>query len=288
MAKQTVAALVAGIAASLSVSTAFAQTEITWWHAMGGELGTKLEEIVAGYNASQSTYKVTPVFKGTYPETMTAAIAAFRAGEQPDIVQVFEVGTGTMMAAEGAIYPVYQLMADTGQAFDPSAFLPAVVGYYTDTDGNMLSMPFNSSTPVLYYNKTVFEKAGLDPNAPPATWEDVEAYSKKIIESGAATCGFTTGWISLDPDREPLGLAQPADRHAGERFWRSRDRAHRQWSAAGQALDQPQALARRGHLPVRRATGRQRRAAEVLCAGMRHVHELLGVARGRPQQLQGL
>jgi len=101
-----------------------------------------------------------------------------------------------MMAAKGAVYPVYELMKDTGTAFDPKAFLSAVVGYYTDADGNMLSMPFNSSTPILYYNKDVFQKAGLDPEQPPKTWEDVEAYSKKIMSSGAAKCGFTTGWIS--------------------------------------------------------------------------------------------
>ena len=179
-----------------SVSAVSAQTEIQWWHAMGGELGQKLEAIVAGYNASQSDYKVTPSFKGTYAETMTAAIAAFRAKEQPAIVQVFEVGTGTMMAAKGAVYPVYQLMADMGEPFDPAGFLPAVVGYYTDTEGNMLSMPFNSSTPILYYNKDVFAKAGLDRETPPKTWEEVEAFSKKIMETGAAPCGFTTGWIS--------------------------------------------------------------------------------------------
>ncbi|MBZ8132033.1 sn-glycerol-3-phosphate ABC transporter substrate-binding protein UgpB [Afifella sp. IM 167] len=183
-------------AATLLSSAAFAATEIQWWHAMGGELGAKLEEIVAGYNASQDEYKVVPVYKGTYPETMTAAITAFRAGEQPAIVQVFEVGTGTMMAARGAVYPVYQLMKDAGADFDQKAFLPAVVGYYTDTDGNMLSMPFNSSTPILYYNKDVFEKAGLDPEKAPETWSDVEEFSKKIIDSGAAKCGFTTGWIS--------------------------------------------------------------------------------------------
>lgn len=182
--------------AILAGSAAQAQTEIQWWHAMGGELGQKLEEIVANYNASQSEYVVVPTYKGTYPETMTAAIAAFRAGEQPAIVQVFEVGTGTMMAAEGATYPVYQLMADMGEAFDPAAFLPAVVGYYTDTEGNMLSMPFNSSTPVLYYNKDAFEAAGLDPNAPPETWEQVEEYSRQIMEAGAAPCGFTSAWIS--------------------------------------------------------------------------------------------
>lgn len=188
--------LIAGLALTFLSGSAFAATEITWWHAMGGELGKKLDEIVAKYNASQDEYKVTAVYKGSYPETMTAAIAAFRAKQQPDIVQVFEVGTGTMMAAKGAVYPVYQLMKDTGAAFDPKAFLSAVVGYYTDADGNMLSMPFNSSTPILYYNKDVFQKAGLDPEQPPKTWEDVESYSKKIMSSGAAKCGFTTGWIS--------------------------------------------------------------------------------------------
>lgn len=188
--------LAASLMLTASATSALAATEVSWWHAMGGELGTKLEEIVAGYNASQADYHVTPVYKGSYAETMTAAIAAFRAGEQPDIVQVFEVGTGTMMAAKGAIYPVYQLMADTGTEFDPSGYLPAVVGYYTDTEGHMLSMPFNSSTPILYYNKDVFKKAGLDPEVAPKTWEEVEAFSKTIMETGAAKCGFTTGWIS--------------------------------------------------------------------------------------------
>ncbi|WP_295047711.1 sn-glycerol-3-phosphate ABC transporter substrate-binding protein UgpB [uncultured Paracoccus sp.] len=179
-----------------SLSAAQAQTEIQWWHAMGGELGAKLEDITKGFNDSQDEYTIVPSYKGTYPETMTAAIAAFRAQQQPAIVQVFEVGTGTMMAAKGAIVPVHQLMTDNDVAFDPNAFLPAVVGYYTDTDGNMLSMPFNSSTPILYYNKDVFEKAGLDRDTPPKTWAEVVEFSNKIKESGAATCGFTTGWIS--------------------------------------------------------------------------------------------
>lgn len=104
MHRSTVAA---AVALAVSTTLASAQTEIQWWHAMGGELGAKLEEIVTGYNESQSDYRVIPSYKGTYPETMTAAIAAFRAREQPAIVQVFEVGTGTMMAAEGAVYPVY-------------------------------------------------------------------------------------------------------------------------------------------------------------------------------------
>lgn len=194
MTLKTTAAL--GLAASLMAGAASAQTQIDWWHAMGGELGETLDGIVADFNASQPDYAVVATYRGTYTETMTAAIAAFRAGEQPDIVQVFEVGTGTMMNAAGAIIPVYELMANTGAEFDPSAFLPAVVGYYTDPEGNMLSMPFNSSTPILYYNRNVFEAAGLDPDVAPATWGELEAFSRQIMESGAAECGFTTGWIS--------------------------------------------------------------------------------------------
>ncbi len=201
MTKTMLKAIAAAVLIAAYGTVANAATEITWWHAMGGELGKKLDEIVAKYNDSQTAFHVTASYKGNYAETMTAAIAAFRAHQQPDIVQVFEVGTGTMMAAKGAVYPVYKLMKDTGTPFDPAAFLQAVVGYYTDTDGNMLSMPFNSSTPILYYNKDVFKKAGLDPETPPKTWEDLEAYSKKIIDSGAAKCGFTTrwaGWIQLE------------------------------------------------------------------------------------------
>jgi sn-glycerol 3-phosphate transport system substrate-binding protein len=177
-------------------TVASAQTTVTWWHAMGGELGEKLEAVAEAFNETQDDYRVIPSYRGNYAETMTGAIAAFRAGEQPHIVQVFEVGTGTMMAAEGAIYPIYQLMADTGKEFNPEAYLPTVVGYYTDPQGNMLSFPFNSSTPILYYNKEIFEEAGLDPEQPPVTWADVENYSQQILDSGAANCGFTTRWPS--------------------------------------------------------------------------------------------
>ncbi|HEV7276243.1 MAG TPA: sn-glycerol-3-phosphate ABC transporter substrate-binding protein UgpB [Devosiaceae bacterium] len=206
----------AALTAILSTSVSHAQTEIDWWHSMGGELGTKLEAIVAGFNTSQTEYAVTPVYRGEYEESMVGTIAAFRANEQPVLVQVYEVGTGTMMAAQGAVYPVYELMADTGQEFDPQAFLPAVVGYYTDTEGNMLSMPFNSSTPILYYNKAAFEEAGLDPETPPKTWAEVEEFSNKILESGAAECGFSMGyaasWIGIENfsawHNQPLGTLE--------------------------------------------------------------------------------
>ncbi|MEZ5856503.1 MAG: sn-glycerol-3-phosphate ABC transporter substrate-binding protein UgpB [Hyphomicrobiaceae bacterium] len=186
-------AVAAGYVAS--AGAAHAVTEIQWWHAMGGKLGEKVNAIAKGFNDSQKDYKVTPVYKGNYTETMTGAIAAFRAKKQPHIVQVFEVGTASMMAAKGAIYPVYQLMADNKIPFDPKDYLSAVTGYYSDSNGNMLSMPFNSSTPVLYYNKTLFKKAGLDPETPPKTWPELESFAKKLQASGVK-CGFTTGWQS--------------------------------------------------------------------------------------------
>ena len=87
-----------------------------------------VNKIAADYNAAQPDYKIVPVYKGSYPETMTAAIAAFRAGDAPGIVQMFEVGTATMMAAKGAVKPVYELMKESGLPFDPNAFVPAVKG----------------------------------------------------------------------------------------------------------------------------------------------------------------
>lgn len=196
MLKTVLASGVAAATLMAATGTAMAQVEAQWWHAMGGELGQKLEAVAEDFNATQSDYRIVPVYKGTYPETLTAAIAAFRANEQPAIVQVFEVGTGTMMAAEGAVYPVYQLMADYNKPFDPADYLSSVVGYYSDTNGNILSLPFNSSTPIMYYNKDVFAAAGLDPETPPATWAEMEAAMNQIVSSGAAPCGMTTAWIS--------------------------------------------------------------------------------------------
>jgi len=172
---------------------ASAQTEIQFWHAMGGQLGEAVNALVEGFNKEQKEFKVNPVYKGSYTETMTGAIAAFRAKQQPHIVQVFEVGTATMMAAKGAVYPVWKLMQDAGEPFDPAAYLGAVTGYYSTPDGKLLSMPFNSSTPVFYWNKAAFQKAGLDPNKPPKTWPEVEDYAKKLLSAGYQ-CGFSTQW----------------------------------------------------------------------------------------------
>jgi sn-glycerol 3-phosphate transport system substrate-binding protein len=187
--------LALAIACAFGAGSAQAATEIQWWHSMTGALGDSLNNIANKFNASQSEYKVVTVFKGGYDESMTAAIAAFRSGKAPHILQVFEVGTATMMAGRKAIKPVYEVMAQAGEKFDPKSYMPAVTSYYSDTQGRMLSMPFNSSTPVFLYNKDAFKKAGLDPNKPPKTWDEVEQYALKLKDAGIA-CSLTTSWQS--------------------------------------------------------------------------------------------
>lgn len=189
-----VALLLAGGLPGQSVAQAPGRVQIEFWHGLSRPLGDVLEEVAANFNASQTKYKVNAIFKGTYPETMVAAIAAFRAGNPPHIVQMFEVGTATMMAAGGAIKPVYQLMKDAGVPFDPRNYLPAVRGYYSTGDGRMMSMPFNSSTTIMWYNKDAFRKAGLDPQKPPKTWPELRAAAQKIRAANAAPCAYTTGW----------------------------------------------------------------------------------------------
>jgi len=183
--KPTILAAFAAALAAIPGLAVADPIELQWWHAMTAVNGERIAKIAADFNAAQSDYKVQPVFKGSYAETMTAAIAAFRAGNPPDIVQVFEVGTATMMAAKGAIKPVYQLMADAGEKFDPASYLPAVTAYYSTADGKMLSFPFNSSTPVVYWNRDAFTKAGIDPEKPPKTWPETFEIAKKLRAGGA-------------------------------------------------------------------------------------------------------
>lgn len=172
-----------------------AATEIQFWHSMEGALGDRVNEVVEKFNTSQPNYVVKPSYKGNYGESMNAGIAAFRAGTAPDILQVFEVGTATMMYAKGAIQPIQEMSEKVGNPIDPKDFLGAVGGYYSSSDGKLVSMPFNSSTAVLYYNKDAFKKAGLDAENPPKTWEEVSVAAQKIRDAGYE-CGYTTSWPS--------------------------------------------------------------------------------------------
>ena len=186
------AALVAWLAAPVASAE---PVELQWWHAMTSVNADRVNKIAADFNASQAGYKIVPVFKGSYAETMNAGVAAYRAGNAPHIIQIFEVGTATMMAAKGAVKPVYQLMAEAGEPFDQNAYLPAVTAYYSTADGKMLSFPFNSSTAITYWNKDAFKKAGLDPDKAPQTWPETLAIAQKLRAAGVP-CGLTAAWIS--------------------------------------------------------------------------------------------
>ena len=261
---------------------ALAQTEISLWHAMAGANNEVIDKIASDFNASQSDYKVMPVFKGTYPETLNAGIAAFRAGQAPDIMQVFDVGTGVMMAAEGAIKPVAEVMTEAGLDFDQSQYLPGIVAYYSTPDGTMLSFPYNSSSPILYFNKDIFEKAGLDANDPPKTWNEVWAAARRRSRSsGAAPCGYTSAWLTwihlenfaawnnVPYGTNENGLAGP------------RGRAPDQRADLRQPLPGDRRPRQGRHLQVRRP--HLRGEADLPRRRMRHLHRLLGRHRRHHQ-----
>ncbi len=182
MSKKTFAMRLLATVAMSSVSvSAFAATDIAWWHAMGGRLGEVVNEISEKYNASQDVCNLTPVYKGTYEETLTAGIAAFRAGEQPNILQVFDAGAATIIGAKGAVVPAQDLLTDAGVPFDINDYIAGVRYFYADSDGKMIGMPFNSSTPILYINEDAMKKAGVEA---PKTWEEFEVIAPKLKEAG--------------------------------------------------------------------------------------------------------
>ncbi len=183
-------------AAALALSFALparAQTEIQWWHSMTAVNNEWVNDLAKQFNESQKEFKVIPTYKGSYTDSFTAAIAAYRAGQAPHILQVFEVGTATMMASKGATVPVGKVMKDAGYKFDPAAYIPAVAGYYTAPNGQMLSFPFNSSTTVFYVNKDAFKAAGIDTTKLPATWSDVALAAGKLKAAGHK-CPLTIAW----------------------------------------------------------------------------------------------
>src|SRR6478735_8497698 len=187
------AAAATAVTLALGATPSLAATEIQWWHAMTGANNDVIVKLATDFNASQSDYKVIPTYKGNYPDTMNAGIAAFRAGNAPHIMQVFEVGTATMMAATGAVKPVYKLMADAGEKFDPKIYLPAITGYYSTSKGEMLSFPFNSSSTVMWVNLDELKKANVEI---PKTWPETFEAAKKLKATGHDTCGFSGSWVT--------------------------------------------------------------------------------------------
>jgi len=193
LAKGAFALTTAGIAVGRQAIAQGVPVDIQFWHGLTQPLGGMLEQIATDFNNSQQRYRVNATYRGGYAETMVAAIAAFRANNAPNIVQMFEVGTATMMAATRATKPLWELLQQTGVNINFDDVLPAVRGYYSLPDGRMASMPFNSSTAVAFYNKDMFRKADLDPEAFPKTWPAVADAARKLKAAGIAT-PMTTSW----------------------------------------------------------------------------------------------
>lgn len=188
--------LLTATASGVFSASTLAATEITWWHAMGGQLGETVNQLATDFNASQNDYKLTPVYKGSYTETLTAGIAAFRAGQAPNILQVFDAGAATIMSSKGVAKPVQDLMIESGYPFTAQDYIAGVRNFYADNTGKMVGMPFNSSTPVLYYNKDML--ASVNAQAP-QTYEQLEQVAAKLAEKGQA--GFAqslTPWIMFE------------------------------------------------------------------------------------------
>jgi sn-glycerol 3-phosphate transport system substrate-binding protein len=183
-------------AAAIAAPASRAATEIQFWHAMDGALGEQLKVIVTRFNGAQKDYVVVPVYKGSYDETLAAGMAASLAGKGPHVLQVYEVGTANMMSARNAVKPVYQLMREAGEQFDSRAFVPAVASFYSDAKGNLQSLPFNSSTPVLYVNRSLLKQSGVKPEAQLNTWYQLQEVLLEVREKFPESCGLTTTWPS--------------------------------------------------------------------------------------------
>ncbi len=171
----------AALALVFSATTSLAATDITWWHGMSGKNGDVINEVVKKFNASQTSCNLTPISKGTYEEVLAAGIAAFRSGEQPNILQVFDAGAATIINAKGAVIPAEDLINKAGYTFDREAFIPGIRYLYADASGKFVGMPFNSSAPIMYINDAALKKAGVEA---PKTWEEFEAEAPKLKAAG--------------------------------------------------------------------------------------------------------
>lgn len=154
-------------------------TRIAYWHSMAGDIGGKsIPKLADDFNASQESCFVEPTYQGSYDDSLNKLRAGLQSNDIPAVIQLFDIATRLMVDLKVAT-PVQDFMDAEG--FDTSDFEPNVLAYYT-IEGTQYSMPFNTSTPLLYYNKDMFEAAGLDPEVAPRTFDDVAAYAEKLTQ----------------------------------------------------------------------------------------------------------
>lgn len=187
------ASIVIGVFAATVSTAVSAATELQLWHAMEGVPAEALQQLTSRFNESQKVWQVVPVYQGDYQKTLAAGMAAARAGKAPHLLQVYEVGTADMMAERSFYKPLYQLAAETRVPVDKENYLPPAAAFFSDAAGRLLALPFNSSTPVMYYNRDAFIKAGLDPDKPPKTWYELQPALIKL-QAAEIDCPYTTSW----------------------------------------------------------------------------------------------
>jgi len=156
--------------------------KISWWFGLGGVLGKAIETLTEQYNDSQGEIYVEAIYQGNYDDTLNKYKAGLPGKQTPNLLQVYDVGLRFMLDSKSA-EPI-QTLIDASK-FDTSNFEPALLNYYS-IDKKLVGMPFNSSTPLLYYNKKLFSEAGLDPNTPPKTWEEALTLGEKLTRKDAA------------------------------------------------------------------------------------------------------
>jgi sn-glycerol 3-phosphate transport system substrate-binding protein len=190
---------VTAVATALSASAAFAQDKVKfeYWYGLSGQLGDVVQQTCDRFNASQDEYEISCIGQDGYANAVQNSIAAFRAKQHPTVVQAYDAGTADLMMS-GEFYPVHQMMADFNIEIDWNDYFPGIANYYASSKGELFSMPFNSSTPMLYINKEHYAAAGLD--AFPKTWEQFEENLKKIKASDR-DCAYAyapSTWIDLE------------------------------------------------------------------------------------------
>ena len=167
-----------------ALATATDTVELTFWTGMTGPLAEALQGITDEYNASQSKVKVSLVsdsYEGTADKYLRAS-----QDSRPDLVQMPEYMVQAMVDTESTV-PVGKCIESSG--YDMSAFLPTALTAYS-TQGMQWGMPFNVSNPVLYYNRQAFIDAGLDPDSPPASLEELREVSQALVDSGVVKYGL--------------------------------------------------------------------------------------------------
>ncbi|MBE9603918.1 extracellular solute-binding protein [Acetobacteraceae bacterium H6797] len=185
-AMKAMGAVALGLALSVSGAAEAQQQQrqkFTWWYGLTGQLAEVMENYCKNFNASQNEFEIVCTGQGTYDQALQNTIAAFRANQQPTIVQVYDVGTADLMLS-GQYVPARELMANNGYRVDWNNYIPSIGNYYATREGEMLSFPFNSSSAVMYWNKGAYRSVGFE--NPPATWEEVEKAARALKAQGHA------------------------------------------------------------------------------------------------------